>query len=112
MSKRIENLRTIPRFPPSPFKSPFPSVVKRKRLLQYKGYLTPEQLTSIMKHAELGLTGPELQLVIAEADDNADGSIDVRGRKKSNLNARLASSSSNNCCMEYSTEIIIVIIIR
>lgn len=42
-----------------------------------QGYLTPEQLTSIMHHAELGLTGPELQLVIAEADDNADGTIDV-----------------------------------
>lgn len=31
-----------------------------------------------MQNAELGLTGPELHLVIAEADDNADGSIDVR----------------------------------
>ncbi|CAM9155214.1 unnamed protein product [Hapterophycus canaliculatus] len=43
---------------------------------EQKGFLTPEQLTSIMQHAELGLTGPELHLVIAEADDNADGTID------------------------------------
>eukprot|EP00903_Cladosiphon_okamuranus_P006391 g6256.t1 len=42
-----------------------------------KGFLTPEQLTSIMQNAELGLTGPELHLVIAEADDNADGTIDA-----------------------------------
>lgn len=44
----------------------------------FQGFLTPEQLTSIMQNAELGLTGPELHLVIAEADDNADGTIDVR----------------------------------
>ncbi len=43
-----------------------------------QGFLTPEQLIAIMQDAELGLTGPELHLVIAEADDNADGSIDVR----------------------------------
>lgn len=30
-----------------------------------------------MSHAELGLTGTELQLVIAEGDENADGYIDV-----------------------------------
>ncbi|CAN0069986.1 unnamed protein product [Ectocarpus sp. 12 AP-2014] len=29
-----------------------------------------------MQNAELGLTGPELHLVIAEADENADGTID------------------------------------
>lgn len=46
-----------------------------------QGFLTPEQLTSIMQHADLGLTGPELHLVIAEADDNADGTIDVRKSK-------------------------------
>lgn len=34
-----------------------------------------------MQHAELGLTGPELHLVIAEADDNADGTIDVRNAR-------------------------------
>lgn len=47
-----------------------------------QGYLTPEQLTAIMYDAELGLTGPELQLVIAEADENADGTIDVRLKRK------------------------------
>ncbi|CAN0049584.1 unnamed protein product, partial [Ectocarpus sp. 4 AP-2014] len=44
--------------------------------VEEKGFLTPEQLTSIMQNAELGLTGPELHLVIAEADENADGTID------------------------------------
>lgn len=41
----------------------------------------PEHLTSIMHLAELGLSGPELQLVIAEADENADGTIDVRAKR-------------------------------
>ena len=44
--------------------------------------MTPERITSIMHHAELGLTEPELQLVIAEADENADGNIDVRMMRK------------------------------
>ena len=37
-----------------------------------------QQLRTILLYANLGLSGPELQLVIAEADRNADGNIDVR----------------------------------
>lgn len=46
-----------------------------------QGYLTPEQLAAIMQHAELGLSEPELRLIVAEADENADGNIDVRNTR-------------------------------
>lgn len=46
--------------------------------ISQQGHITPEQLRSMMHHANLGLSGLELQIVIAEADEDADGSIDVR----------------------------------
>lgn len=36
----------------------------------------------MMHHANLGLSELELQIVIAEADEDADGTIDVRGRTR------------------------------
>lgn len=62
-------------------------------LCRPQGFLTPEQLTSIMQNAELGLTGPELHLVIAEADDNADGTIDVRNAHSASSRPLLVSNN-------------------
>ncbi|CAN0192259.1 unnamed protein product, partial [Discosporangium mesarthrocarpum] len=41
-----------------------------------KGYLTLRQLSSVMSAAGLGISASELQLVLAEADENSDGCID------------------------------------